>query len=146
MTALTVSRYVPAGSVKVADKLSDAVAYAYERGGKFCVVLYAGRAQKAAAHWSFRDQSTREKNVIAFFESRRERMAYKAQKREAASNDGVKLGQVYVASWGYEQTNVNFYEVVELVGKGSVKLCEVAAMECSGNWGERYGDRGYCLC
>lgn len=31
---------------------------------------------------------------------------------------GVKVGDVFVSSWGYDQTNVDFYKVVGLTPKG----------------------------
>ena len=49
----------------------------------------------------------------------------KASKPVAVNEYGVKVGDVFEASWGYEQTNVNFFQVIELVGKKSVKLIEV---------------------
>jgi hypothetical protein len=38
---------------------------------------------------------------------------------------GVKVGDIFYSSWGYDQTNVDFYEVVGLTG-ASVKVREVA--------------------
>lgn len=38
---------------------------------------------------------------------------------------GVKVGDIFEASWGYEQTNVNFFQVVALVGESSVRVREV---------------------
>ena len=38
------------------------------------------------------------------------------------SNAGVKVGDVFVDSWGWEQTNIDFYQVVGLRGKSSVEL------------------------
>lgn len=39
--------------------------------------------------------------------------------------EGVKIGEVFVASWGYEQTNVDFYQVIGLTAK-SVRLRAIA--------------------
>lgn len=39
---------------------------------------------------------------------------------------GVKVGDVFVATWGYDQTNNNFFQVTELVGSASVRVVEVA--------------------
>ena len=49
----------------------------------------------------------------------------KASKPVAVNEYGVKVGDVFTASWGYDQTNVNFFQVIELVGTKSVKLIEV---------------------
>lgn len=38
---------------------------------------------------------------------------------------GVSVGDIFYTSWGYEQTNVNFFQVVQLVGKMSVRVREV---------------------
>lgn len=35
---------------------------------------------------------------------------------------GVKVGDIFFASWGYDQTNVDFFQVVELVGTSSVRV------------------------
>ena len=35
------------------------------------------------------------------------------------------LGQVFYSSWGYDQTNVNFYQVVALKGKKTIILQEL---------------------
>ena len=38
---------------------------------------------------------------------------------------GVQVGDIFEATWGYEQTNVDFFQVVELVGTSSVRVREV---------------------
>lgn len=39
---------------------------------------------------------------------------------------GVKVGDLFVCDWGYEQTNINFFQVVALVGLQSVRVREVS--------------------
>lgn len=41
---------------------------------------------------------------------------------QAPSHFGVQVGDIFYDSWGYDQTNIDFYEVVALVGKSSVKV------------------------
>ena len=58
---------------------------------------------------------------------------------------GVQVGDIFSASWGYEQTNNNFFQVVALVGKCSVRVVEVnppiIKTEASGGLSEnRYYD------
>lgn len=38
---------------------------------------------------------------------------------------GVKIGDYFSITWGYEQTNVNFLQVIALVGETSVRVREV---------------------
>jgi hypothetical protein len=38
----------------------------------------------------------------------------------------LKVGDILESSWGYDQTNIDFYQVVKLVGKSSVSLRQMA--------------------
>ena len=46
-------------------------------------------------------------------------------KAEKKNKYGVKVGDIFSASWGYEQTNVDFFQVIALVGETSVRVREV---------------------
>ena len=56
-----------------------------------------------------------------------EKTANKASKKapEKINRYGVKVGDIFYTSWGYEQTNVNFFQVIALKGEASVILKEV---------------------
>lgn len=45
--------------------------------------------------------------------------------KKQANKYGVKVGDIFYASWGYEQTNVDFFQVVALAGSSSVRVVEV---------------------
>lgn len=47
------------------------------------------------------------------------------KKAEKANKYGVKVGDIFEASWGWEQTNVDFFQVIALVGETSVRVREV---------------------
>lgn len=49
----------------------------------------------------------------------------KTKKAEKVNKYGVKIGDLFCSSWGWEQTNVNFFQVVALVGEFSVRVREV---------------------
>jgi hypothetical protein len=55
----------------------------------------------------------------------------------APSELGVKVGDIFYCSWGYDQTNVNFYEVIRLTGQG-VEVQPIASRAVEG---ERGGNR-----
>jgi hypothetical protein len=46
-------------------------------------------------------------------------------KEEIKRTHNVKVGDVFYASWGYEQTNLDFFLVTELVGAQSVRVLPV---------------------
>lgn len=51
----------------------------------------------------------------------------KSQKAEKKNAFGVKVGDIFSASWGYEQTNIDFYQVIALRGKTQVVLAAIGA-------------------
>lgn len=40
-------------------------------------------------------------------------------------NSKIKIGDIFYSSWGYDQTNVDYYKVKKLIGKASVQLVPV---------------------
>lgn len=59
---------------------------------------------------------------------------------------GVKVGDLFSSSWGYEQTNVDFFQVVALVGARSVRVREVhPQMVIEANVSDMSGYRSYKL-
>ena len=46
----------------------------------------------------------------------------------------VEVGDIFAASWGYDQTNVDFYEVVSVTASGkSVRIVPIASEVVSGD-------------
>lgn len=60
--------------------------------------------------------------------------------------EGVEIGQIFVSSWGWEQTNIDFYQVVGMTAK-SLRLREIAkTQEFSRINGEvDFTGGGYCV-
>lgn len=48
-----------------------------------------------------------------------------AEKAEKSNKFGVKVGDIFHSSWGYEQTNNTFVQVIALCGEKSVRVREV---------------------
>jgi hypothetical protein len=95
---------------------------------RYFLAVFVGKSCKAVHSCSgyYRDLSYRTKRIEEFKEARAGHRARKAKQREAnkASNHSLVVGSILVCSWGYEQTNVNFYEVVAVRG-GTVDLREI---------------------
>ena len=47
-------------------------------------------------------------------------------KQEQKNYLGVKVGDIFIFSWGYEQTNVNYFQVVSLKGSKQVIIKEIS--------------------
>jgi hypothetical protein len=139
--------YIPKGSTKVADKQSDAVAYVRSFPGRgrdgqpverYEAAIFFGNQAKPVAHYTYRSEAERERSVREHFERRRGHATYvreQADKRKAFAHT-VKVGDIFTASWGYDQTNVDAYQVTEVRGKHAIlrKIC--LAAEGGGPGGE----------
>jgi hypothetical protein len=111
--------YIPKGAMKVSDKQTGAAVYVFtSTKGKPAAMAFAPKAIKPAWHFYFPTEARREEKVRGFFASLRaheERKAEEKAKRKAAG-PGVEVGDIMVSMWGYDQTNVDYYEVVKLSG------------------------------
>lgn len=124
------SRYVPAGAVEQRNDEARTVAYLFTNvQGKPAALGYAGTAGKPAFHFRFATDERRQafiaewvKRELAKASTRAEAMA----KRQTVVH-GLNLGDVVYTSWGYDQTNVDFYQVVNVPTAKTVhvrKLCQ----------------------
>jgi hypothetical protein len=120
--------FIPKGAIKVADKNSDAVVYLYERIGKLFAMAFLPKGQKPAFHHSYRNPQSREKHVRDFFAGVTAHKAMIVERRKARSAPHtVEVGTIFYSSWGYEQTNVDFYQVTALVGTTMVEVRQIGA-------------------
>ncbi len=112
----TAHRWIPPGSTKVAARASTAVAYLFENSrGKPAAVGYVGKAGKKTFHFHFKDDAQRTEFLERFFAGQATRADTIKVRREARKVDhAVKVGTVYYTSWGYDQTNVEYFEVVKV--------------------------------
>jgi hypothetical protein len=111
-------RYIPTGAAKVASKKSKAVAYVYERGGKFLVIAYYGEQSKPLFHYAYKTAAQRDARVAEFFQRWAEIEAEKAARKaeDKAWKHSFKVGDLFRTCWGYDQTNVEWFECVGVKG------------------------------
>ena len=111
----------------LADDLSSMV-YTDERDGKIFAKGYRGRAKKLAFHNRFTTVDSREAYINQWMADRSKNQDDKEERRTGNPRN-LEINDIIWASWGYEQTNINYYTVIELVGKQSVKLIEIGKTE-----------------
>jgi hypothetical protein len=46
-------------------------------------------------------------------------------KKYIYDNSKIKQGDIFYTSWGYDQTNIDYYKVKKLIGKSSVELVSI---------------------
>lgn len=84
------------------------------------LTLFAGKANKPLVHTMYRteEQAMAEVRQWATIRSQRaEAKALKSQERKDYVPD-ISVGDVYVSSWGYDQTNVNWYQITAVSSTG----------------------------
>lgn len=118
--------YITKDATEIKDEHSDAVAYVFDRprGERVSheVQVFFGKQNKPVVNSWYGKAEDRDACYLRAFESRRRHVAYKAEekaKRKAYAHD-VKVGDIFRASWGYDQTNVDFYQVIEVRGKHGI--------------------------
>ena len=52
------------------------------------------------------------------------------KKRYIYDNSKIKEGDIFYSSWGYDQTNIDYYKVTKLIGKASVELVPIESRSC----------------
>ena len=68
---------------------------------------------------------TTEEAARAAIENAEAEKPVEVKKAEKVNKYGVKVGDIFSASWGWEQTNVDFFQVISLAGESSVRVREV---------------------
>ena len=124
--------YIKKGAMKIAPKDAGVVFYAYEGNGQFYAQCFVGRAQKPTWHYRFQSAEKREAKIRAQIEAVKEAQERKAKwKAEQNKPHGWEPGMILYSSWGYEQTNVEFYEVIEVIGKSMIRMELIGSQEAN---------------
>lgn len=101
------------------DDLPGAEVWLYECGkGIPYAAVFGGKRAKPDWHFRFKSAESREEKIAQWLNSERlhvERI--KKERAERSAPHGFEPGQLFYASWGYDQTNVNYYKLEKLKGK-----------------------------
>lgn len=108
--------------------------------GKVYMMGFSGKRTKPDFYFSFSSLEKSDNYIEAWHKAlincamrKAERRAVKATKMAQQQTDLV-VGDVLVASWGYEQTNYDYYQVTRLVGKRSVEIRELGKLSKETGW------------
>lgn len=117
---MTPARFIPPDSTEVRDDPdTGAVVYTYDSGKGPCAIAYHSKASKADWRFRFRSDADRQAKISQHFANIRAWTATVTARRaeKTAFVHGLKVGDVLYYSWGYDQTNVDFFEVVSTTAK-----------------------------
>jgi len=84
-------------------------------------LIFSGKSNKPRAHYRFATIEKRDAYISEELSKLEKAAADKLERREkikqlSAAHD-VKAGDVFRCSWGYDQTNIDFYQVLSVSGQ-----------------------------
>ncbi len=91
------------------------------------LVLWAGNQRNPFVRCRYQNVEQRELSLCFHLNIAKEREAFKAQQSLKKKNfqPTLKVGDILASSWGWEQTNVSFYQIVEVPSKCFVVVKEI---------------------
>lgn len=129
--------YIPKGATKVADKSSDAVAYVYQTGDRLYALAFLPKASKPSWHFRFRTPAEREKHIADFFAGQRKHLELVAETKAKRNRPHkLEVGHILKSSWGYDQTNVDFYQITKLIGTHTVEIRKIGQTVDETGWAQ----------
>lgn len=110
------ARYIPKNSIAIEEPGVGAV-YVYPATGYAGKIYYGARAFRPKARkpdWAylFKSDAELDRKIADWFESQRQHKKRVADRRaEEFAGHNFKVGDIVTNSWGYDQTNVDWYMV-----------------------------------
>ena len=91
-------------------------------------ICYGGKRTKPDWHYRFQDESRLktqiEQSLSGYMQWDERKQARKAERNKPHN---VQIGDVFRCSWGYDQTNIDFYQVTKVLG-AMVEVREIRQM------------------
>ena len=109
--------------------------------GQPCAVGYSGKKDKSSFRYRYRSTEDAVNAINEFIsriatrqeENRLRKIEDAKLKKELFKT--VEVGSIFVSSWGYDQTNVDAYQVIEKKGAATVILKEICLSNVEGSNG-----------
>lgn len=111
----------------------------YVSGSEFSTAFFKKRAVRPSNHFRFQTVTHREKFI------EREKQDLKAQEDRMQAykteSDKIQKGSILFSDWGYDQTNIDWYKVIDR----KKDFCTLQQIGSKKNPSDCYQDRGDCL-
>lgn len=106
------ARYIPKNALPITEP-GLGVVYVYRsRAGKFAAIAYREKAYRSDWHYSYRTDAELDMAIAGFFDGIRQHKTMVANRRKQDyAGHSFTVGDIVTNSWGYDQTNVDWYVV-----------------------------------
>jgi G3E family GTPase len=121
--------FIPGNGVHIVEEAFEA--WTYQREARFGFVMYLGKQSKPYAYYSYATEAKRDDGFTRHATQARDILANKAKRKaetKAKLDQGhsLQVGDVVRSSWGYDQTNIDHYQIVRVIGKRTVEVRKIA--------------------
>lgn len=119
------SHRVPSGMTCIINQDSIEV-YSKEVDGKFLVMGFAGKRTRPDFYYRFTTKERMNEYISKWrtnLENHNERVI--ARRKERSAPHTLKVDDIMVCSWGYEQTNIDYYQITKLIGSTMVEIRQI---------------------
>ena len=125
--------YRPAGiaAAIIDEALGIEVYYESDR----IAIAFAGKRAKPDFYTRFATQARRDEYVAQWIDGIKAAAARKIERRREAAEwqHGCQVGDIFRASWGYDQTNIDYWEIVAVKGK-AVEVLKISQQSEDTGW------------
>ncbi|MGH6892852.1 MAG: hypothetical protein ACREEP_11390 [Dongiaceae bacterium] len=119
-----------------ATRDDDLGAVVYINPTQLSAMGFGGKRSKPDWHIRFRSAERMAKHITDWLDGLRGRQAMMtdhAAKRKAAAR-GLEIGDICRCCWGYDQTNVDYYQVTALIGVRMIEARKIGADNVDTGW------------
>jgi len=118
------ARFIPSGMTEY-KRSGDSVIYASP--DHLHAIAYRGKAARHEWFYRFTSSEAFDQAVTRFFQSiaENDQRVQDRRQEKARFTTTLKPGDIITESWGYDQTNINFYQVIDVLGRCTVMIQEI---------------------
>ena len=102
------------------------------------LIVFRGRSAKAISNYYYRSYELREDAIKGFKKRADEHEEYDLKKKadkKALGSPKSEIGTIFVDSWGYDQTNVDYYQIIERPSKHFAVVRQIGSSMVEGSAG-----------
>ena len=119
-------KYYKGAYTSLADGEVQVVYYTSPRNNKPGAFIFKGRKQTPISSYYYENEERRALNIAKVIKNVEDDKIWKAERRTKIKAN-INVGDILYTSWGYEQTNIDFYKVVGLVGKVTAEYVKIGS-------------------
>lgn len=118
-------RFIPANAEAREFPAAAVIAYCYQNARGFVFLAYKGRQSKAARHEGYQTEAARDEYLARYVSQQLSNEDYKRSRQTAVH--GLVPGDIVCSTWGCEQTNVTFFQVLRVPSARSAVVRQIEA-------------------